>query len=376
MYLQSVLIKPASGLCDMRCSYCFYRDETSKREQASYGMMSEDTLKMVIKRMLLQAEGPVNFAFQGGEPTLRGLPFFEKVMEFERRFNQKGVQITNAIQTNGYALDETWCRFLRENHFLVGISLDGTQACHDRFRRSQGGEPTYDRVRRAVRLLDDYGVDYNILTVVNRETAANIREIYQLYKREGWRYQQYITCLDPLGEEKGVQPYSLTPQDYGQFLVELFELWYKDWRKQKQPFIRQFENYILILLGYLPESCEQRGSCSIQGVVEADGSVYPCDFYALDDYKLGNINDQKFSEILAHEAGKRFLTESWRTSGKCQKCPYVSLCRNGCRRSRVADPQTGEPVNYFCESYRMFFEKTLPRLQEIAAFSKTAKFGK
>lgn len=367
MVLNAVLIKPVSGLCDMNCDYCFYRDEAEKRKQASYGFMSEETLKRLIKKALLQAQDSVCFAFQGGEPTLRGLPFFEKVVEFEKLFNKRNIKISNSIQTNGYGLDDAWCAFFREHQFLVGVSLDGNSFCHDAYRHGSSGEQTYERVRVSIELLKKHGVDYNILTVVNQKTAADIRNIYQLYKQEGWQYQQYIACLDPLEQPRGQKEYSLTPETYGKFLIELFELWYKDWKKGKQPSIRMFENYVMILMGHVPESCEQRGSCSIQGVIEADGSVFPCDFYALDEYCLGNINDCRLSDILDSDAGKRFVTESRIISEKCRKCEYYGLCRDGCRRNRMPDGEGGM-INYFCESYRMFFEKAYPRLKEMAEF--------
>lgn len=201
------------------------------------------------------------------------------------------------IQTNGYALNEEWAKFFKENHFLVGFSLDGTKENHDLYRHNTEGEGTYDRILKSINLMDAYGVDYNILTVVTKDTAEHISEIYKEYQTRGWNYQQYIACLDPLGEERGKNPYALTPVQYGSFLIELFQLWYEDWKKKKQPYIRQFDNYIGILMGYQPESCDQRGSCGVQTVVEADGSVYPCDFYMLDEYYLGNLNEHRIEDI-------------------------------------------------------------------------------
>ena len=245
--------------------------------------MSEQTLKNVIRKTMLRAEGVVSYAFQGGEPTLRGLDFFRRVMEYERQYNKKGLQVQNALQTNGILIDEDWCAFFREHHFLVGVSLDGTGEIHDRFRHMRGDRSaTFDRVVRGIHLLEDYGVDFNILTVVHREVASHVREIYDLYREMGWNYQQYIACLDPLGETRGESEFALDPAMYGKFLTELFDLWYADWKKGRQPYIRQFENYVGILLGYPPEACDQRGVCGITNVVEADGSVYPCDFYMLD----------------------------------------------------------------------------------------------
>ena len=367
----SVLMKPSSGMCNMKCDYCFYCDEATKRNQGNYGFMSEATLKNVIRRTLLQTDGAAAYAFQGGEPTLRGLDFFRQLMIYEKQYNKNGVRITNALQTNGLALNEEWCRFFQENHFLVGISIDGTKALHDLHRHTKAGGPTYDRILQATRLMDRYQVDYNILTVVNRQVAENITEIYENYRRNGWHYQQYIACLDPLGEPHGQSEYALTPDLYGQFLIRLFELWYEDVRKGNPPYIRSFENYLGLLLGYPPEACDQRGCCGIQYVVEADGSVYPCDFYMLDDYCLGSFNQDRLPALDTKRREIGFIEKSLKLDPACKTCPYYQICRGGCQRQR--DPMRNEAggnseyyKNYFCESYRMFFDACLDRLVKVA----------
>lgn len=368
MSFNTILIKPASSLCNMQCRYCFYCDEAEKREQSSYGMMSEETLRNIIKKMMFQADREMCFAFQGGEPTLRGKAFFRKVLEFEERFNRSHVQVRNVLQTNGLQIDEEWCRLFREGNFLIGVSVDGTKEIHDSFRRDRSGDGTYDRICENIGLLEKYGVEYNILTVVTAQAAENIREIYREYQRRGWRYQQYIICLGPLGEEPGKKEYSLTPEKYGTFLVELFGMWYRDWKKGRAPYIRQFENYISILMGRLPESCEQRGICSVQCVTEADGGVYPCDFYVLDEYRLGSFNENKVKEFFENSRAVGFIKESRRISGDCRECEWYRICRAGCRRHRFQITQDREYHNYFCEAYRFFFERCGRYLQEIADY--------
>lgn len=368
MNLHTVLIKPASGMCNMHCDYCFYSDETAKRNVESYGLMAEDTLKNVIKKTLFQASKDVCFAFQGGEPTLRGIDFFRKALEFEKTFNKNNVHIRNALQTNGLYLNEEWCRMFKDHNFLIGISVDGTEITHNMYRHTKAGADTYGQVKESVRLLEKNEIDFNILTVVNKETAGAIKEIYKEYKRNGWSYQQYITCLDPLDEEQGNQKYSLTPVEYGDFLTDLFDMWYRDWKRGKAPYIRQFENYIGILLGYPPESCEQNGTCSIQGVVEADGSLYPCDFYALDEYCLGNFNKNRIRDFFQNETARSFIEESKKISNICKECSYFRLCRGACRRSRVKETGQDTYRSYFCEGYKRFFEKCGQRLVEIAEY--------
>lgn len=361
-----VLIKPASGSCNMSCDYCFYCDEAAKRKQECFGLMSEQTLKNVIRKTMLRGEGFVSYAYQGGEPTLRGLNFFKKAVEYQRQYHKNGIAVHNALQTNGYFLDEEWCRFFKENHFLIGVSVDGIRETHDRFRHDKNGEGTYDRVVKNIKMLDKYGVDYNILTVVNRAVAENTTGIYESYKKKRWMYQQYIACLDPLGEARGKNDHALLPKQYGEFLIRLFYLWYDDWKRGRQPYIRQFDNFVGILKGISPESCEQRGRCGLQNVVEADGSVYPCDFYMTDEYRLGNYNENRQDEIDKKREEIGFIERSGKLEQGCKECVYYRLCRGGCQRNRDLNEETGYYQNYFCESYRMFFDACLDKLKEVA----------
>ena len=361
-----ILMKPASGLCNMRCKYCFYADEMENRSQASYGVMHPETLENVIRKVLDFAQGSCTIAFQGGEPTLAGLDFFRKCLELENQYNRNNVRIDHALQTNGYLLDEQWCGFFAQNHFLIGLSVDGIKATHDAYRLDAQGRETYFHTLRAAELLKAAGAEFNILTVVNGKTAPKIGRIYENYRKLGFRWQQYIACLDPVRENRGGQEYSLTPGAYGRFLIDLFELWYLDLQKGQQPYIRQFENYVGILMGRMPESCEQRGVCSIQNVVEADGSVYPCDFYCMDAYRMGNLNEDDFDIIGQRLMDSGFLQASAESAKECGDFPYFSICRGGCRRHREQEGR-GLGKNYFCQSYRMFFEACLPRLEAVAA---------
>ena len=362
------MLKPSSGNCNMRCRYCFYCDEMEKREQSVYGYMSEETLRNVIRKTMLQTERQISYAYQGGEPTLRGLDFFRKAVAYQKQYNFHHIQVTNALQTNGYGLNEEWCRFLKENNFLVGVSVDGTRALHDQYRRTAGsGRDTYETVEKNIALLDRYGVDYNILTVVTEDTARHAKEIYEAYRRKGWKFQQYIECLDPLGEDFGRTPYSLRPETYSVFLTELFDLWYADFLKGKQPYIRRFENYAAILAGYPPEACEQRGTCGIQLVVEADGSAYPCDFYMLDEYCLGNFNTDRVPQMDRRREETGFIERSRKLSRKCRVCPYYEVCRGGCQRSREYLPEEDAYISHFCKSYQYFFSRCLDRLKIAAS---------
>lgn len=362
-----LLIKPSSGMCNLRCRYCFYYDVTQNREQANYGFMSRETLEQVVKKALDYAGGTCGFAFQGGEPTLVGIDFYRDFLELVRRYNTKKLNTPFSIQTNGYRLGEEWARLFADNGFLVGVSLDGVKATHDSQRLTINGGGSFGDVMDTIQLFNRFHVEYNILTVVNAKTAAKIRRIYEFYKKNQFRYQQYIACLDPLGEEPGKRDYSLTPKLYGQFLIDLFDLWYLDLQHGTQPYIRQFENAIGILAGYPPESCEQRGVCSVQHVVEADGSVYPCDFYVLDVYRMGNLNEVEFAELDASPAAEAFVGPSLDRTEKCRRCRYFQVCRGGCRRHRAQADGFTMGDNYFCESYEMFYDAVLPRMEQVAA---------
>lgn len=361
----SVMIKPASGLCNMRCRYCFYADETENREVKSYGIMQREVLEPMLQRILAFATGECTIAFQGGEPTLAGLDFYRQVVELQKKHNTKGLVIHNAIQTNGYVINDEWAAFFAENHFLVGLSLDGTKDLHDLNRPDAEGKGTFSRVMHAAQLFDKHKVEYNILTVITADTARSIRKIYGFFDRNHFAYQQYIPCLDPIGEERGQHPYSLTPPLFEQYLKNAFDLWYQDFKRGRPKYHRYFENLLMLLAGQQPESCGVMGVCSHQFVVEADGSVYPCDFYVLDEWRLGNLATDSFEQIEAKRAELGFVQMSRYVDESCKGCKWFGLCRGGCRRDREPVVDGHLSKNYFCQAYYNFFEYAAPRLQEV-----------
>lgn len=360
-----LLIKPSSGMCNMRCQYCFYHDITEKREQDSYGFMSDETIEQVIKKALTQAEGSCTIAFQGGEPTLIGLPFFERAAALAKQYNTKNLEVNFALQTNGFRLGEEWAEFFAREHFLVGVSVDGTIHTHDAYRHDGAGRGSFLEIMKTIDFFEKYKVEYNILTVVNRRTAASIRKIYQYYKKMNFGYLQFIPCLDPLDAPAGAEDYSLTPDMYGHFLCDLFDLWYEDFMQGRRIYIRQFYNYVSLLLTGRAEACDMNGFCSVQNVVEADGEVYPCDFFVLDEFKLGNLNEVDFDEIHKKRLEIGFLAPEKGPDEECKACRYYPICRGGCYRHRTMSGK-GSHRNYFCESYQMFFDHCLGRLDEVA----------
>lgn len=360
-----ILMKPASGHCNLHCSYCFYHDIMENREQATYGFMSEETVENIVRKALKYAEGECTFAFQGGEPTLAGLDFFRKVVELVKKYNTKPLRVNYAIQTNGYGLDAEWAQFFRDNRFLVGISVDGTKEDNDRFRFTPQGKSSFNRVWQTVQLFQKFYVQFNILTVVHRHNYRHIERMYRFFQRNNLHYLQFIPCLEPFGAEAKEEEYSLTAKQYGEFLKTLFDLWYRDLQNGNPVYIREFENYIGLLLGQPAESCGMRGVCSCQHVVEADGTVYPCDFYMLDQYKLGNLNDCDFSELMSACQSSGFL-DPVPVDEACKTCQWGPLCRGGCKRYREPFENDEWKRNCFCEAYQMFFEHAIDRMVDVA----------
>jgi len=362
----SLLIKPASSLCNLRCRYCFYHSIAEKRMTESYGIMSYNTLEKMVEKALAFADSNCILAFQGGEPTLAGLDFYKKLIEFENKYNVKNLPVNNSIQTNGVMIDEDWAEFLAENNFLVGLSLDGPPDIHDAGRVDHMEKGTFNKVMNTVKLFNKYKVEYNILCVVNSYVARHVKKIYNFFKKNDFRFLQFIPCLDPLGEEPGRYEYSLSTERFAYFLKNLFDEWYKDFMGDNYFSIRYFDNLVGMIMGYLPEVCGMMGICNCQFVIEADGGVYPCDFYVLDEWYMGNIVDSGFEELRFSENARKFVEVSKHQSPECKSCRWFTICRGGCRRSR--EPfMDGKPVlNYYCQAYKEFFEYSMERLENAA----------
>lgn len=358
----NVLIKPASSACNMACSYCFYRDVSDHREHSFEGMLTLQRMEQVISAAMEFAEGSCTFAFQGGEPTLAGLNFFRQTVRLQKRLCKPGVRVFNAIQTNGLCIDEAWAEFLAEHHFLVGLSLDGPPDLHDRNRKDRLDHGTAQRVMNSVRLFDRYHVEYNILCVLTGENARQIDRIYSFFRENHFDYLQFIPCLEPMDQDRGLETYHLSSEDYGDFLLNIFDLWYEDLKKGHYVSIRHIDNWIGILLGQRPEACSMNGKCSIQFVVEGDGSVYPCDFYVTDQWKLGNVANDSFAKLLRSEKACAFISASKVLPEECKACPIVRLCRNGCRRDRPVLPSGVPGKTCFCDAHCRFFAARQPQI--------------
>lgn len=362
----SLLIKPASGSCNLNCAYCFYANVTDQREIKNYGMMSEATMDQLILRAFEYGEHQITFAFQGGEPTLIGLDYFKAFVKSVHKHSKNNVRVNYALQTNGIKIDDDFAAFFAENKFLLGVSLDGPKDIHDMNRKDHSGKGSYKEVKNALKILEKHKVDFNILSVVNKAVAKHPQKVYQYFKKEGYDYLQFIPCLDELGKPHGSNPYALLPKDYGTFLCKLFDLWYKDFMEGRRISIRTFDNILHIVLGYPAESCDMQGVCSANLVIEADGSAYPCDFYVLDDWRLGEVADIGLQEMIHGDIATKFIETSKVRHEECASCQYLPVCRGGCRRHKSLDSTGPLELNYFCESYKEFYGHTLDRFKEVA----------
>ena len=354
----SIMLKPASSACNMRCKYCFYHDVASERDIASFGAMSEDVACAVIDSAFELADGgSVYFAFQGGEPLLRGKDFFR--FFFDRVNNSKGKSaVSLSMQTNGTLIDEEWAQLFKQNDVLVGLSLDGDRNDNS-FRMYADFSPAFNDIMRAAELLKGAGVDFNILSVVTGRLADNIERVYAFFKKCGFKFLQFIPCLRPFAGAEG--ELYMTQAQYARFLITLFNLYVKDFMRGEYVSIRRFDNWVRLYLGERCEECGVGGFCSHQFVVEGNGNVYPCDFYCLDDLLLGNITQKSFSEMARSKKAEDFIRSSLFMPQKCRTCPYFFLCRGGgCKRARSYD---------YCAAYKAFFSACLP----LFALFKTPK---
>lgn len=361
-----LLIKPASSRCDLRCRYCFYADEAAQREEACAGRMSDEAAETLLREAYGAADprGAVSFAFQGGEPTLAGLPFFRRFVRRARALKPPGVALSFSIQTNGMLLDPDWAAFLRDERFLVGLSLDGCRELHNAQRPDTRGRATWNRAVQSAALLRAHGVPVNALCVVTGACARRPQKVYQTLKKLGFRFLQFIPCLDPLGAVRGGEPWSLSPEAYGRFLCQLFDLWYRDWAAGSYHSIRCFDDYIHLLLGEPGSSCAACGACGSYLVVESDLSVYPCDFFATDEWRLGRLGEASLSDLAASERSRAFFRAWADGPAECAACRWRPLCKGGCKRDWVRDASGFH--NYYCPAFRMLLDHAFPAMQTIA----------
>lgn len=357
----SIMLKPASAVCNLRCKYCFYADVAQNRATPSFGMMTPETLGAILANVAaeLQPGDKVHFVFQGGEPTLAGLDFYRTFAALAGQWQD--VQVTYALQTNGILLDEEWCRFLKEHNFLVGVSLDLLRDCHDEVRVDGQGHGTWKQVIRATELLGQYGVEYNVLCTLTNTMARHPRQVWQQLQKLDVRFVQFTPCLGRLEGEKS--PFALTPKRFADFYTALFDLWREEMNQGKWRSVKFFDDVINLLVLGRPTGCGMDGVCRPQLVVEADGSAYPCDFYCTDQYRLGNLREQTVSQLLAAPGVQEFVNRPQPRPAFCEACPYDTFCAGSCPRMRGEICYNGQST--YC-GYRDFLDRCGEGLAELA----------
>lgn len=352
----SLLIKPVSGDCNLRCAYCFY---LPKRElfPADGRRMSKTALETVIRRYLAEPLPLHQFGWQGGEPTLAGRAFFELAVKLQRQYGGNRA-ISNALQTNGTLLDDGWGRFLAAHRFLVGLSLDGPARLHNRFRKSGNGNGSHAEVMRGLAILKRHRVETNILTLVSAANAASPVEIYRYLGDQGMRFQQYIDCVE-FDSNGRRQPYALAPGQWGEFLCRLFDEWYP--RDCGRISIRLFDSIISRLATGIPTVCPMNSDCRNYFVVECNGDLFPCDFFVRPELRLGNIQETGFAALFRSPSHAAFGRRKEPHNPHCPSCRFLPLCLGDCPKNRLPDGRSA-----LCEDWQLFYSHTIGRFELLA----------
>jgi len=359
--ITSLLIKPASAVCNLDCSYCFYLDREADPYAALPGRrMSLNTLERLVDSYLFYSFPQSTFAFQGGEPTLAGLPFFEKLVELQQQYGRGGQSVSNAIQTNGIVIDENWCRLFKSYNWLIGLSLDGPEDVHDLYRFNKEGRGTWKRVMQTLGTMQKEQVEFNILCVLSQANVEKPRELYKFFRAAGVDNIQYIPLSEFDNEGKPL-PFTITPEQYGRFLLETFELWWPERRKIR---IRFFDNLAEALAGQKPGACTMHETCDSYVVVEYNGDVYPCDFFVERDWKLGNVNLDSWTEIARRQRRYNFASKKTIAHPECRVCEYQNICHNGCPKFRHGPNRRFEDLDYFCAAYKMIYARATGPLSD------------
>lgn len=395
-----VMAKPIGPLCNLDCTYCFYLHKQNLLESSNQWHMADEVLEHFI-RQYIQGQGHdvIIFSWQGGEPTLLGLEFFEKIITYEKKY-ASGKQIENDLQTNGVLLDDRWCEFLRKNDFLVGLSIDGPQYLHDKHRIDRAGKPTFDKVYRAAMLLRKHGVPFNTLTTVNRDNAKHPLDVYRFLRDQicpraiqfnpcveakvfetqappFWGSMEYPKLGHPMANPGNdcsvVTDWSVNADDYGDFLCAIFDEWYAG--DIGKTFVYNFECAISQWMGIYGVMCVFGPICGKGLAIEHDGSIYSCDHFVYPEYKLGNIRDKNLADMVFSDQQKKFgFAKGLSLPHYCQQCEFLFACHGECPKNRILRAPDGEPgLNYLCSGLKKYFEHIKPYMEELVAQLKSQK---
>lgn len=367
--------KPIGPRCNLACRYCFYSEKAALYGAETQWRMSPELLERFIKEYICAQPGPeVSFLWQGGEPMLMGLEFYEKAIGLQRKY-AAGKRIHNAIQTNGTLIDDDWCRFFRKHGFLVGLSLDGPAEVHDAFRFTRSGRGSHELVVRGLELLQRYGVEFNVLCCVSRASAGRGREIYAWFKKRGVRYLQFAPVVERLPDEEEaalglahgrpaaghwtMAPFSTEAEDYGHFLCDVFDEWVMG--DAGRIFVMNFEWALERWMGLPAGYCFFAEQCGKALALEHNGDVYACDHFVYPEYRLGNLTDMSCAELLQTPVSREFRARKKNLSDRCKRCEYRFACNGECPKNRILPG--GE--NYLCQGYRIYFAHIAPVMEEL-----------
>lgn len=374
-----VMLKPVGAACNLACNYCYYLEKSNLYKHQPKRQMSEELLERFVKDYIeAQTMNEVVFTWHGGEPTLRPLSFYQKAVELQKKY-AGGRIIHNSLQTNGTLLTDEWCRFLKANNWLVGISIDGPEAFHDRYRRDSQGRPSWQKVMEGIQLLQRYGVEWNAMAVVNRYNADHPQAFYRFFKSIGCQYIQFTPIVERNVQhadgrhlasindatDAPVTDFSVTPEQWGSFLCGLFDEWVK--QDIGRVFVQIFDSMLANWVGVAPGSCIYAKECGHAGVMEYNGDVYSCDHFVFPQYKLGNINEHTLIEMLYGEKQRRFSQLKYnKLPRQCKECRWAFACHGECPKNRFVNDRYGNPgLNYLCAGYRRFFEHIAPTMDEM-----------
>jgi len=370
-----LLCKPIGPICNLRCEHCFYLEKRSLYPRGERYRMTEATLERFIRQQIVsQPDGAseIAFAWQGGEPTLMGLDFFRRAVELQRRYAPSDLRITNALQTNGTRLTPEWGPFLRDEGFLIGISIDGPAELHDRYRRDARGRGSLERALRGLEVLLEYQVEFNTLTCVQRSNGSHPKQVYRFLRGLGSRYMQFIPVVEH-SPETGISRLSVHPRQLGRFLNTVFDCWRE--RDIGEIFVQYFDMMLGMVMGLPASLCVHAERCGRHVAMEHNGDLFNCDHFVDPANRLGNLMETPLRELLDSGKADRFGAEKWQgLPGYCRRCRDLRYCHGGCLAHRFDKAPGGEPgLNHLCEGYRLFYGHTLPYFEAMAASLRSGR---
>ncbi len=360
----SVMWKTVSEACNLACDYCYY--STCGGQPIGIEKIRYELLEKFIKEYMELDQRFASFIWQGGEPLLAGLDFFKNVIKLQKRYASNGTFINNSLQTNATLITDEWALFFKQNNFFIGVSLDGPKEINDIRRVNAQGTGSFECIMRGIDCLRKYNVDFNILSVIHEENVDKAKELMRFYQKENFTHVQLIPCMDfqsQLPDKPG--KYVVTPEQYGDFLCEAFDVWYNDGNPVIS--VRFFDNMLSIYLDRQAELCIHHQICPRVIVLEQNGDAYPCDFYINEKYKVGNVGVDRLHDILNNPVYSKFLDLKPDLPEKCRTCKFIKSCYGGCPRNRAYNGISNE-VNpdYFCESYMQIYAYSQERIEKLA----------